>query len=125
LFQSDDGWRQVLWFSVILNVNLALLNLLPLPVLDGGHITLSLIEAVRGEAGVGGGDARLFAVTGLWLGLSALPGCLIYASLSALAAAIISLRRGVIADSQAPLPFGPHLALGLWLSYTLGPLEFG
>jgi regulator of sigma E protease len=37
----------VLWFSVILNVNLALLNLLPLPVLDGGHITLSLIEAVR------------------------------------------------------------------------------
>jgi regulator of sigma E protease len=47
LFQSDDGWRRVLWFSVILNVNLALLNLLPLPVLDGGHITLSLIEAVR------------------------------------------------------------------------------
>jgi regulator of sigma E protease len=47
LFQDDDGWRRVLWFSVILNVNLALLNLLPLPVLDGGHITLSLIEAVR------------------------------------------------------------------------------
>jgi regulator of sigma E protease len=47
LFESEDGWRRVLWFSVILNVNLALLNLLPLPVLDGGHITLSLIEAVR------------------------------------------------------------------------------
>jgi regulator of sigma E protease len=44
LFQDEDGWRRVLWFSVILNVNLALLNLLPLPVLDGGHITLSLIE---------------------------------------------------------------------------------
>ena len=38
LFQDDDGWRRVLWFSVILNVNLALLNMLPLPVLDGGHI---------------------------------------------------------------------------------------
>jgi regulator of sigma E protease len=37
----------VLWFSVILNVNLALLNLLPLPVLDGGHITLALIEVIR------------------------------------------------------------------------------
>jgi regulator of sigma E protease len=36
-----------LWFSVILNVNLALLNLLPLPVLDGGHIMLSLIEIIR------------------------------------------------------------------------------
>ncbi len=47
LFQDEDGWRRVLWFSVILNVNLALLNLLPLPVLDGGHITLSLIEWVR------------------------------------------------------------------------------
>ena len=47
LFQSEDGWRRVLWFSVILNVNLALINLLPLPVLDGGHITLSLIEAIR------------------------------------------------------------------------------
>ena len=47
LFQDDDGWRRVLWFSVILNVNLALLNMLPLPVLDGGHITLSLIEWVR------------------------------------------------------------------------------
>jgi regulator of sigma E protease len=28
-------------------VNLALLNMLPLPVLDGGHITLSLIEWIR------------------------------------------------------------------------------
>lgn len=47
LFESEHGWRQVLWFSVILNVNLALLNLLPFPVLDGGHITLALIEAAR------------------------------------------------------------------------------
>ena len=47
LFQDEDGWRLVLWFSVLLNVNLAMLNMLPLPVLDGGHITLSLIEAIR------------------------------------------------------------------------------
>ena len=47
LFESEQGWRQAIWFSVILNVNLALLNLLPLPVLDGGHITLACIEAVR------------------------------------------------------------------------------
>ncbi len=47
LFQDEDGWRQVLWFSVVLNVNLALLNMLPLPVLDGGHILLSLLEVVR------------------------------------------------------------------------------
>lgn len=47
LFQSEDGWRQVLWFSVVLNVNLAMINMLPLPVLDGGHIVLSLLEFVR------------------------------------------------------------------------------
>jgi regulator of sigma E protease len=47
LFQDDDGWRRVLWFSVILNVNLAMINMLPLPVLDGGHITLSLVEWIR------------------------------------------------------------------------------
>jgi regulator of sigma E protease len=46
-FQSREGWRLALWFSVVLNVNLALLNLLPIPVLDGGHITLALIEAIQ------------------------------------------------------------------------------
>jgi regulator of sigma E protease len=47
LFDSENGWRLVIWYSVMINVNLALLNLLPFPVLDGGHITLALIEAVR------------------------------------------------------------------------------
>ena len=47
LFESEHGWQQVLWFSVIINVNLALLNLLPFPVLDGGHIALALLEAIR------------------------------------------------------------------------------
>jgi regulator of sigma E protease len=47
LFESDNGWQLALWFSVILNVNLAILNLLPIPVLDGGHIVLALIESVR------------------------------------------------------------------------------
>jgi regulator of sigma E protease len=47
LFEGDNGWKLALWFSVILNVNLAILNLLPIPVLDGGHIVLALIEGVR------------------------------------------------------------------------------
>lgn len=44
---SEHGWRQALWFSVIMNVNLAILNLLPIPVLDGGHIVLALVERIR------------------------------------------------------------------------------
>src|SRR5881398_2709652 len=47
LFQNERGWQLALWFSVILNVNLAILNMLPIPVLDGGHIVLSIIESVR------------------------------------------------------------------------------
>jgi regulator of sigma E protease len=47
LFQSERGWQLALWFSVILNVNLAILNMLPVPVLDGGHIVLAIIESVR------------------------------------------------------------------------------
>ena len=47
LLSSHNGWRLALWFSVVLNVNLALLNMLPIPVLDGGHILLAVIEAVR------------------------------------------------------------------------------
>ena len=43
------GWRLVLWFAVVLNVNLAVLNILPLPVVDGGHVTLGIIEMLRGK----------------------------------------------------------------------------
>ncbi len=47
ILSGPEGIRMALWFSVVLNVNLALLNLLPIPVLDGGHITLAIIEAIR------------------------------------------------------------------------------
>lgn len=47
LFENEQGWRQAVWFSVILNVNLGLLNLLPIPILDGGHIVLALVEWIR------------------------------------------------------------------------------
>jgi len=47
LFESDRGWQLALWFSVVLNVNLAILNMLPIPVLDGGHIVLAIIESIR------------------------------------------------------------------------------
>lgn len=47
LFQDKYGWLLVLWFSVVLNINLAILNMLPFPVLDGGHITMALIESIR------------------------------------------------------------------------------
>jgi regulator of sigma E protease len=38
--------RLALGFIVMVNINLAILNLLPIPVLDGGHITMALYEIV-------------------------------------------------------------------------------
>ena len=42
--------RMVFWVVVIININLAILNLLPIPVLDGGHIVFATIEKIRGRA---------------------------------------------------------------------------
>jgi regulator of sigma E protease len=49
LLQTDDGWRRILSFMVLFNVNLAVLNMLPFPVLDGGHITLATLEKLFGR----------------------------------------------------------------------------
>ncbi len=50
LLKTDaDGWRRLLAFLVLINVNLAIFNMLPFPVLDGGHTTLALMEMAAGK----------------------------------------------------------------------------
>ncbi len=49
LLLTDNGWRRILGFMVLFNVNLAVLNMLPFPVLDGGHITLAIMEKIAGR----------------------------------------------------------------------------
>jgi regulator of sigma E protease len=43
------GFKKLLWFVVFINVNLAILNLLPIPVLDGGHMLFATVEKIRGQ----------------------------------------------------------------------------
>ncbi len=43
-------FRLVLWFTILINVNLAIFNLMPIPVLDGGHILFATIGKLRGRA---------------------------------------------------------------------------
>jgi regulator of sigma E protease len=45
--QWSTDYRLALNFLVMLNINLAILNMLPLPVLDGGHILMAIIERIR------------------------------------------------------------------------------
>jgi regulator of sigma E protease len=44
--QAQLGWIALLGLLASINLNLGLLNLLPIPVLDGGHIFILLIEGV-------------------------------------------------------------------------------
>ena len=47
---AQMGMEFFLRFMALFSVNLAILNLLPIPVLDGGHLVFLTIEAVRGRA---------------------------------------------------------------------------
>jgi len=47
---AEAGIRAVLMFTILVNVNLAIFNLLPIPVLDGGHMLFATIARLRGRA---------------------------------------------------------------------------
>ena len=47
---ADAGIRYVLMFTILVNVNLAIFNLLPVPVLDGGQMLFATIARLRGRA---------------------------------------------------------------------------
>lgn len=45
----DIGWKALLSFMALISVSLGVLNLLPIPVLDGGHLVYYTYEAIRGK----------------------------------------------------------------------------
>lgn len=47
---SEYPLRVAMWFTILINVSLAVFNLLPIPVLDGGHILFATIGKLRGRA---------------------------------------------------------------------------
>jgi len=47
--QAKEGVASLALFTAIISVNLALLNLLPVPMLDGGHLFFFVIEAIMGR----------------------------------------------------------------------------
>lgn len=45
---ADRGPGKMIWFLALLSVNLAVLNILPIPVLDGGHLFFLMVEWLKG-----------------------------------------------------------------------------
>lgn len=45
----EMGFLAVIWFVAMISVNLGVMNLLPVPVLDGGHLFYYLFEVIRGK----------------------------------------------------------------------------
>ena len=45
--QMKAGWANIISFTALLSVNLGILNLLPIPVLDGGHLVFLTLEGIR------------------------------------------------------------------------------
>lgn len=46
---AEKGISVVLWFMAVLSVNLGLINLFPIPVLDGGHLVFYAVEGMKGR----------------------------------------------------------------------------
>ena len=46
---AEDGLVTVFWFMAVLSINLGLINLFPIPMLDGGHLLFYVYEAIRGK----------------------------------------------------------------------------
>ena len=93
-----------------------------------GYLSLAgtafLYRRLRGREGLGGGDPKLFAAAGAWVGASALPSVLFLAASLALATAAVAIAAGHRLRRNSALPFGPFLALTSWLVYLFGPFYF-
>jgi len=79
----------------------------------------------RGREGLGGGDAKLLAVAGAWVGWTALPDVVLLAAVFGLGLVATMQMRERAIDMAAVIPFGPCLALALWMVYLYGPFLFG
>jgi regulator of sigma E protease len=41
------GWLNLLHLVTVISINLGVMNLLPFPALDGGHLLIYIVEAIR------------------------------------------------------------------------------
>lgn len=78
---------------------------------------------LRGQHGLGGGDAKLLAAGAAWVGPLAMPPLLLWSCLSALLYALLWHFQGHRLDRSSRLPFGPHIAFAVWIVWLMHPLQ--
>ena len=76
---------------------------------------------LRGYDGLGFGDVKFVAAGTLWIGAEGIPGLLLIAVVSALVSLLILRAQGHDLHGKQAISFGPHLAIGLWWVWVLGP----
>jgi leader peptidase (prepilin peptidase) / N-methyltransferase len=88
-----------------------------------GFASLALIawayRRLRGRQGLGGGDPKLFAAIGAWLGWGQLPFVMLGAGLVGLGAILVMRLRGAKVAATDRLPLGALLALAAWPIWLL------
>lgn len=77
----------------------------------GLFVVAFLYERLRGQMGLGGGDIKLLAMIGAWLGWRALPWVVLVGSLTGAVAGTLFLLISK-KDLKTRIPFGPFLSLG-------------
>ena len=81
-----------------------------------------LYRRLRGRDGLGQGDAKLLAAAGAWVGAAALPQVILIAAFAGLCAAGVMRIAGMRLGAFSALPFGPFLALAIWVVWLLPAL---
>ena len=78
-----------------------------------------LYRRIRGREGLGGGDPKLFAAIGAWLGWPCLPFVMLGAGLLGLTAILLRRLRGEAIAATDRLPLGTLMALAAWPVWLL------
>jgi leader peptidase (prepilin peptidase)/N-methyltransferase len=96
----------------------------------GAGIGWAVLEAIRliyrlsrGRDGMGGGDPKLFAAAGAWVGAWNLPVILLTAGLLGIAAVLTMILRGQQMESGTRMPLGTLIALALWPAWLLVAIQ--
>ncbi len=82
-------------------------------------VLASAYRHLRGREGLGGGDPKLLAALGAWLGWQQLPFVLLGAGLLGLAALALRRSRGAAIAATDRLPLGTLMALSAWPIWLL------